>query len=158
MTDYESLHNPGTPRYALLSDRVASFENAPEHLQKLLPTIAEAGYFYKGYGDNTCCFYCNFGLHHWGAVDNPWIQHAYWYPHCPYLKCNKGKQWVRQMFDAVSRMRDTGKNWGDLSVDSVENPATTTEKCHLCLERDLRIAFLPCGHLCTCAICATGLK
>ncbi|XP_056017054.1 baculoviral IAP repeat-containing protein 7-B-like [Ostrea edulis] len=101
MTDYESLHNPGTPRYALLSDRVASFENAPEHLQNLLPTIAEAGYFYKGYGDNTCCFYCNFGLHHWGAVDNPWIQHAYWYPHCPYLKCNKGKQWLKHEFTMV---------------------------------------------------------
>ena len=157
MPYYGSLHHLGTPRYALLSDREASFENAPEHLKNLLPTIAEAGYFYQGYGDDTRCFYCNHGLHQWNANDNPWVEHAYWSPHCGHVVCNKSKKWIREVFNLYSERKETDKDWGDLPVDSAGNPATT-EKCHLCLERDLRIAFIPCGHLCTCAICATGLK
>jgi hypothetical protein len=38
----------------------------------------------------------------------------------------------------------------DLPVDDPPSPL----KCHICF----RIAFLPCGHLCVCAMCAAGLE
>jgi hypothetical protein len=57
MTKYLMLHDPFAPAYARLLDRAESFKEAPEHLQKLLPGIAEAGFFYTGKADATQCFY-----------------------------------------------------------------------------------------------------
>jgi hypothetical protein len=56
MTKYLLLHDPYFPAYARLLDRVESLKDTPEHLQKLLPGIAEAGFFYTGKGDATQCF------------------------------------------------------------------------------------------------------
>jgi hypothetical protein len=53
MTKYLSLHDPFTPAYVRLLDRVNSFKEAPDDLKKLLPAIAEAGFFYTGQGDVT---------------------------------------------------------------------------------------------------------
>jgi hypothetical protein len=58
MTKYLLLHGPFAPAYDRLLDQVESFKEAPEHLQKLLPAIAEAGFFYTGKGDAIQCFYC----------------------------------------------------------------------------------------------------
>jgi hypothetical protein len=48
MTTYLLLHDPFALSYARLLDRVESFKEAPEHLKKLLPVIAEADSFTQG--------------------------------------------------------------------------------------------------------------
>jgi hypothetical protein len=30
-------------------------------------------------------FYCGMAVKEWEKCDHPWIEHAYWFPHCPYL-------------------------------------------------------------------------
>jgi hypothetical protein len=66
---------------------------------------------------------------------------------------NKSKKWIHQAFNA--RMVDGEVvHKKDLPVD---DPPFTL-KCHICLERNLPIVFLPCGHLCACAMCDPGLK
>ncbi|XP_056015982.1 baculoviral IAP repeat-containing protein 7-like [Ostrea edulis] len=157
MSKYGSLQNPSVPSYGELSARLASFHTAPDILLNLLPNIAEAGFFYKGMDDHVRCFHCTLSLKHWEPGDDPWIEHAYWSPHCAYVLCNKSVKWVRQAFNAYARAKDSDRDWGDLPLDAAGNPMCT-QKCHICLERDLRIAFLPCGHLCTCAMCASGLR
>jgi hypothetical protein len=106
MTKYLSLHDPFALSYARLLDRVESFKEAPQHLQNLLPAIAEAGCFYTGQGDVTQCFYCAISINEWEKCDHPWIEHAYWFPHCPYLLCNKSKKWIRQAFNCRALMMD----------------------------------------------------
>ena len=153
MTAYGSLTHPLCRRYAALDDRLKSYKYAPEHLKKLLPNLAEAGFYYKGERDATDCFYCGLGLKDWVDSDEPWIDHAYWNPHCEFLLGNKTKKWIRQAFNARARLVDEVVP-KDLPVD---DPPSTL-KCRICLERDLQIAFLPCGHLCACGLCAPGLK
>jgi hypothetical protein len=153
MTKYLSLHDPFAPAYARLHYRVESFKEAPDDLKNLLPIIAEAGFFYTGEGDVAQCFYCGMAVKEWEKCDHPWIEHAYWFPHCPYLLGNKSKKWIRQAFNARAKLMD-GHVLRDLPVDDPASPS----KCHICLQQNLRIAFLPCGHLCACAMCAAGLK
>ena len=156
MSKCGSLANPGNSTYARLQTRIDSFKEAPDLLQKLLPTIAEAGFYYRGKEDRVGCFHCHIILSNWSLHHYPWIEHAYWNPHCPHVLCNKSSKWVRQAFNAHTRMKGSDADWGDLPLDDSGNPVCT-QKCRICLERELRIAFLPCGHLCACAMCGAGL-
>ena len=65
--------------------------------------LAEAGLFYTGERDAVKCWYCNGGLLHWEYNDDPWFEHAKWYPLCEYLLQKKGSQYVR---DITARFQD----------------------------------------------------
>jgi hypothetical protein len=149
--DYWSFTNPKCRRYVRLKDWLQSYKEALENLQKLLPRIAEAGFFYTGPEDRVRCFQCGFGLLDWSGKDEPWIDHPYCSPHCEFLLCNKSKKWVRQAFNAYARMQDGEEKVykKDLPVDK-----SGTLKCHICLERNLLIAFFTMWTLmCLCHVC-----
>ena len=42
--------------------------------------IARAGFFFLGYRDRVKCWYCNGGLQNWDFDDEPWTEHAKWFP------------------------------------------------------------------------------
>ena len=42
--------------------------------------IAAAGFFFLGERDRVKCWYCNGGLQNWELDDEPWIEHAKWFP------------------------------------------------------------------------------
>lgn len=37
-------------------------------------------YILVGHGDNVKCFYCDGGLRNWEPGDDPWQEHAKWFP------------------------------------------------------------------------------
>jgi hypothetical protein len=41
-------------------------------------------------GDCVRCFFCGGGMKNWEGEDNPWIEHARWFPDCEYVKLCKG--------------------------------------------------------------------
>ena len=43
----------------------------------------------SGPGDNVRCFYCDGGLKNWKPSDEPWSEHARWFPRCPFLLTHK---------------------------------------------------------------------
>lgn len=42
------------------------------------------------------CFYCNGGLNNWEAGDNPWIEHAVWFPECTFVLEQKGSNFINK--------------------------------------------------------------
>lgn len=46
--------------------------------------------------DQVRCFYCDGGLRHWEPGDDPWIEHARWFPLCGYVRLVKGDEFVQQ--------------------------------------------------------------
>lgn len=63
----------------------------------------------KGPGDTVKCFFCGGGLKDWRQTDDPWIEHARWFPRCGYVAMVKGERFIqiavinsRNMRDAVS--------------------------------------------------------
>lgn len=56
--------------------------------------MARAGYFYAGYGDYARCFFCGGGLRNWDRSDDPWTEHARWFPRCAFLRNNRGNKFV----------------------------------------------------------------
>nr|CAB3225580.1 ZF(RING)-14 zinc finger protein [Phallusia mammillata] len=59
--------------------------------------IAAAGFFYLGERDRVKCWYCNGGLQNWDPQDEPWTEHAKWFPTCEFLLQRKGPDFVHRM-------------------------------------------------------------
>jgi len=41
------------------------------------------------------CHYCDGGLREWEPNDNPWVEHARWFPFCKYVLKVKGIQFIQ---------------------------------------------------------------
>ncbi|XP_078493284.1 zinc finger protein isoform X1 [Ciona intestinalis] len=59
--------------------------------------IAKAGFFFLGDRDRVKCWYCNGGLQNWDPDDEPWTEHAKWFPTCEFLLQRKGPDFVHRM-------------------------------------------------------------
>jgi len=64
--------------------------------------------FLSGVRDRVKCFHCNGGLQNWSQGDDPWYEHAKWYPTCEFLlqqKCPEFIQNVVARFPNIERPR-----------------------------------------------------
>jgi hypothetical protein len=56
--------------------------------------FSDAGFFFEGPGDKVRCFWCNGALELWEKDDEPWIEHAKWYPGCYFLRLVKRTDFI----------------------------------------------------------------
>lgn len=142
------LNSPRGRHYVTLADRLSSYNLLWHPLFPVKPDqLAEAGFYYAGVTDHVRCFYCGGGLKNWQKDDNPWREHAKWFPHCPFVTLRVGLPFIEKARRGL-----------DVTVPIVnDNPANETLTCKVCLENEIGCAFLPCGHTSTCIICASSL-
>ena len=67
---------PQNNKYSTLEARLRSFRDWPPALKQEPRQLAEAGFYYIGFSDQTKCFYCDGGLRNWQPEDDPWTEHA----------------------------------------------------------------------------------
>uniref|UniRef100_H2ZM65 Uncharacterized protein n=1 Tax=Ciona savignyi TaxID=51511 RepID=H2ZM65_CIOSA len=90
--------HPVTPNMVNFRDRVRTFIKWPKTITKATAVqIAKAGFFFLGDRDRTKCFYCNGGLQNWEYNDEPWSEHAKWFPNCEFVLQQKGIQFVQEI-------------------------------------------------------------
>jgi len=53
--------------------------------------------FCAGVRDRVKCFYCNGGLQNWRQNDDPWHEHAKWYPTCEFLLQQRGPEFIHNI-------------------------------------------------------------
>jgi hypothetical protein len=82
-------HKPRHPQFADESKRIESFAKGRVGPGQSAQCLARAGFFYMGPEDNVRCFHCDGGLKNWKPTDDPWSEHARWFPRCPFLLANK---------------------------------------------------------------------
>ncbi|XP_003747090.1 baculoviral IAP repeat-containing protein 7 [Galendromus occidentalis] len=58
--------------------------------------LVEAGFFFLGIRDFTKCFHCEGGLCNWEEGDDPWVEHARWFPECRLVQLSKGEAFVAE--------------------------------------------------------------
>uniref|UniRef100_A0A8C5Q918 E3 ubiquitin-protein ligase XIAP n=1 Tax=Leptobrachium leishanense TaxID=445787 RepID=A0A8C5Q918_9ANUR len=56
--------------------------------------LAKAGFYSTGERDITKCFYCGGVLEDWKLKEDPWEEHARWFPGCKFLKDEKGLHFI----------------------------------------------------------------
>ncbi|KAK3095682.1 hypothetical protein FSP39_017542 [Pinctada imbricata] len=248
---YNSHDMPGRNRakfqeYAVESTRLSTYRGWPSQMKQTPEILTKSGFFYLGEGDKVKCFYCGGILWDWEEGDDPWEEHAKWFPDCPWLKMAKGDNYINRIqqvsfihaYEKLLPKHVMSNNFGCLirryllslvlieqtsakvgaseatsvkTVDSNESASTSrvcqpsdakstptapkspkspsnaagitsigaltdkekvdvvalvrenenlksTTSCKVCLDADVGVVFLPCGHICCCASCAAPLQ
>ncbi|KAL4233263.1 hypothetical protein ACF0H5_007947 [Mactra antiquata] len=91
-----------TPKYRDWGDeykRIRSFRGWPTQMTQTPIELAKAGLLYMGKGDRCKCFWCGGELYDWELQDEPWEEHAKWFPHCGYVRAMKGDNFVKYVRD-----------------------------------------------------------
>ncbi|KAL3881346.1 hypothetical protein ACJMK2_027798 [Sinanodonta woodiana] len=85
----------------LESTRLASYKSWPSQLNQKPQALAKAGLFYLGQGDRVKCFWCGGELYDWDPQDDPWEEHAKWFPECGYVNWIMGEDYVKYIQDVL---------------------------------------------------------
>ena len=142
------------PNYALLEDRINSFRKKgwPQQLVQHPIELARAGFFYSGLSDGVICYQCGIGLSQWTITDVPFEEHAKMYPKCYYLKLVKGPEYIKSI---KSKRLPFQKAIEREPLPDVE--ISQGKECLICTTTERQIAFQPCGHFATCALCSLNI-
>ena len=95
-------NNPINPHMRSKEARLQTFlDNStrwPAHRIRATPQqIVAAGMYYLGLRDRVKCWYCNGGLQNWDQEDDPWAEHAKWFPLCEFVLQQKGPEFVHRI-------------------------------------------------------------
>lgn len=85
---------PRNPKYITFESRLQTFTCWPSNVTQKPADLAYAGFYYEGVLDRVRCFHCDGGLNHWDPQDEPWSQHALWFPKCAYVQIIKGTDFI----------------------------------------------------------------
>ncbi|XP_050169621.1 baculoviral IAP repeat-containing protein 7 isoform X2 [Myiozetetes cayanensis] len=187
-------NEPEYPEMVTEEMRLSTFQNWPQNSDIHPEQLARAGFFYTGRGDVVRCFYCDGGVRSWSFGDDPWREHAKWYPECEFLLHSKGREFVNSVQETFSTTvlaprhswdqteqdsppsqdpvwREAGTSREEMQSgqqkESDESQLSTEEQlrrlqeermCKVCLDRDVSVVFVPCGHLVACGECALNLR
>lgn len=88
--------DPFHSAYANYENRLYTFQDWPKEKTPTGQALAEAGFFADGKDDCTLCHSCGGGLKNWATDDDPWTQHAVWFPKCEFLIAEKGHSFIRR--------------------------------------------------------------
>ncbi|KAJ1058260.1 hypothetical protein K5549_020101, partial [Capra hircus] len=86
--------------------------------------LARAGFYALGEGDKVQCFHCGGGLNDWKPSEDPWEQHAKWFPGCKYLLEEKGQEYVNNIHLTHSKRLSDQPTVALQSISGLQNPTS----------------------------------
>uniref|UniRef100_A0A2K5XFP3 RING-type E3 ubiquitin transferase n=1 Tax=Mandrillus leucophaeus TaxID=9568 RepID=A0A2K5XFP3_MANLE len=106
-----SPRGPAFPGMGSEELRLASFYDWPLTAGVPPELLAAAGFFHTGQQDKVRCFFCYGGLQSWKRGDDPWTEHAKWFPSCQFLLRSKGRDFVRSVQETHSQLLGSWDPW-----------------------------------------------
>ena len=94
--------NPYSPHLRSYDARLQTFNDnerrwSQVRIRATATQMAQAGLYYLGERDRVKCWYCNGRLQNWAFADEPWFEHAKWFPLCEYVLQNKGPEYIERI-------------------------------------------------------------
>ncbi|XP_029458275.1 baculoviral IAP repeat-containing protein 2 [Rhinatrema bivittatum] len=102
--------------------RVKTFINWSPRIPVQPEQLANAGFYYVGGNDDVKCFCCDGGLRCWESGDDPWTEHAKWFPRCEYLLKIKGQEFVNQIQARFPHLLEQLLSTSEIPTDDVSSP------------------------------------
>ncbi|XP_068844254.1 baculoviral IAP repeat-containing protein 2 isoform X2 [Capricornis sumatraensis] len=101
--------------------RLRTFMYWPSTVPVQPEQLASAGFYYVGRNDDVKCFCCDGGLRCWESGDDPWVEHAKWFPRCEFLIRMKGQEFVSEIQarypHLLEQLLSTANTPGDENAD-----------------------------------------
>ncbi|KAL8565875.1 hypothetical protein ACOMHN_059455 [Nucella lapillus] len=172
-------HRPRHGQFGTPPMRLESFHQGwPVGHTHSAGSLADAGFFYAGYGDSVLCYSCGIGARHWLRTDDPWIEHARLQATCVFVKTIQGQHFIdvaREMtrrkqcptyrqvrLEANCRQQAAegadgaeASGWRTPSRDN--DDAAVELLCKFCFRRERTHMMTPCGHVAVCEQCSWPL-
>ncbi|XP_048348256.1 baculoviral IAP repeat-containing protein 2 [Sphaerodactylus townsendi] len=117
-----SLFSVANPRMQTNTARISTFTSWPMTIPVRPQQLADAGFYYVGCNDDVKCFCCDGGLRCWESGDDPWVEHAKWFPRCEYLLHEKGQEFVHQVQERYPRLLEQLLSTSDIPVFENTDP------------------------------------
>nr|XP_060627464.1 baculoviral IAP repeat-containing protein 7 isoform X1 [Anolis sagrei ordinatus] len=182
---------PEYPDLEMERDRLRTYHCWPPYAHVSPEELVGAGFFYTGDGDWVRCFYCDGALRNWERGDDPWVEHARWFPRCKFLLESRGRDFINSIQDTYFSslegnldpprpepispqepiQRELNPCRREVETECPNQPVDSTlsteEKlrqlqeermCKVCMDKDVSIVLVPCGHLVVCSECAPNLR
>ncbi|XP_043927008.1 baculoviral IAP repeat-containing protein 2-like isoform X2 [Protopterus annectens] len=160
-----AVSNPDMRGYVA---RVNTFINWPPRIPVRPEQLAWAGFYYVGRSDDVKCFCCDGGLRCWESGDDPWVEHAKWFPRCEYLLLARGQEFVNQvqarfphlfeqLLSSAKRSAREDLDPSNLPLEEQLRRLQEERTCKVCTDKEVSVVFIPCGHLVVCKECAPSL-
>ncbi|XP_066242461.1 baculoviral IAP repeat-containing protein 7 [Saccopteryx leptura] len=103
--------------------RLASFCNWPLMATVRPELLAAAGFFHTGQQDKVRCFFCYGGLQSWEQGDDPWTEHAKWFPRCEFLLRTRGRDFVGSIQESCYHLLGSWDPWEELEDAAAAAPS-----------------------------------
>ncbi|XP_061183971.1 putative inhibitor of apoptosis [Saccostrea echinata] len=113
------VEKPKYPKYSILATRMTSFKNWPISNIVSPEDLSKAGFYYNGLNDTVCCFFCGGKLAEWERGDDPWIEHAHWFPNCEFVKLCKGDSSLNHEQDKKEELMQPEDPFQSIAFQSV---------------------------------------
>ncbi|BAC67339.1 inhibitor of apoptosis protein 3 [Adoxophyes honmai nucleopolyhedrovirus] len=166
------IEPPRYPEFASEKERLDSFRTWPPLMPIKPEQLAEAGFFYTGFGDKTKCFYCAGGVWNWELNDDPWEQHAIWFGNCTYVKIIKGQNFIQKVITESRLIKENNKTNDNTilsttpddefkyseDAEDADKDYDENKLCVICCHEKRNVAFDWCGHVVVCAKCVLKCK
>jgi hypothetical protein len=88
-------HSARHPVFSDINKRIESYRNKKVGMGQTVDGLTKAGFFHVGPADNVRCFWCDGGLKNWQPNDDPWTEHARWFPRCPFVQSQKDANFIQ---------------------------------------------------------------
>ncbi|KAJ6647353.1 Death-associated inhibitor of apoptosis 2 [Pseudolycoriella hygida] len=88
---------PKREKFSLLDARIRTYARWPCRDIQNPELLAAAGFYYMDVDDHTRCFHCSGNLRQWHKDDDPWYEHAKWFPLCKFLNLAKGSEYINRV-------------------------------------------------------------
>ncbi|XP_001915144.1 baculoviral IAP repeat-containing protein 7 [Equus caballus] len=118
---------PAFPRMGSEELRLASFCHWPLTAVVRPELLAAAGFFHTGWQDKVRCFFCHGGLQSWERGDDPWTEHAKWFPRCEFLLQTKGRDFVCRVQESCCHQLSS---WDQLEEPEDAAPSVPSTPVH----------------------------
>uniref|UniRef100_A0A8D0HI17 Uncharacterized protein n=1 Tax=Sphenodon punctatus TaxID=8508 RepID=A0A8D0HI17_SPHPU len=102
--------------------RIKTFIKWPPSIPVRPEQLSNAGFYYVGRNDDVRCFCCDGGLRCWESGDDPWVEHAKWFPRCEYLLQVKGQDFASQIQARFPHLLEQLLSTSDARVEENADP------------------------------------
>lgn len=148
---------PKYPQFDTYEARLQTFRYYPSSAKPTKEEFADAGYFCADDGVVFRCFYCNAADWDFKPDEEPWVRHAKYYYHCPFVLSTKGQEFVnRCRFDGTIRQSMYNPDFEKLhsrinsyinwDIANSPNPKLLAEAGFYFTHIEDKVACHMCGH------------
>ncbi|KAI4561223.1 hypothetical protein MJG53_012289 [Ovis ammon polii x Ovis aries] len=114
----DTLRKDDKARYQDEKARLESFENWPFYAQGTSPReLSAAGFVFTGKRDTVQCFSCGGCLGNWEDDDDPWKEHAKWFPKCEFLQSKKSLEEITQYIQSYKGFVDVTETTSESNLE-----------------------------------------